>query len=420
MVIGKHLTNPNFRIFPIFISLVALVAIMGCGAKHPATEAPYVGPSVKLPNGTVLTLKSISLGNYHKEPFETSRAYYRTPNSSLALWTYLTAPPDNKKFEDVYLTVADESGFVHLPPGIGSYSMLTTNWFGDRMEYNPFKAFPRRATNLTFYIHTVTNSGWIIVGSFTIPNPAHGSFPVWQPESLPATRTNDNMQFTLTSLRVRTNTPPDADTEATFSITSNGVPATDWQVESLQLSDATDNLLDLWSGDRLCAVVGNGLFCATNRWLGLDEPAWKLHAEFSHQAGYSTDELVTITNVPTKLGAYTPNESSSATLKDATIDVQKITSEFNGSWGDNNATVEVSVIPKPDHFRIALIKVTNERGQEIEVTKNYRDSGNFMGYNGHSFGLKLPANTKSLNLTFAYQESRFADFTVKPAIASAQ
>jgi hypothetical protein len=120
------------------------------------------------------------------------------------------------------------------------------------------------------------------------------------------------------------------------------------------------------------------------------------------------------------LGAYTPNESSSATLKDATIDVQKITSEFNGSWGDNNATVEVSVIPKPDHFRIALIKVTNERGQEIEVNKPPRDYGNFMGYNGHSFGLKLPANTKSLNLTFAYQESRFADFTVKPAIASAQ
>lgn len=395
--------------------LVTFLVIAGCDTKHTEKETLLNGPSVNLPNGTTITLKSVSLGNKHPEPFQNAGAYYYTPNSTLALWTYQTARPDNKMSEDVYLTVADESGIVHLPPGIGNYSCLTTNCIGERMEYNPFAAFPRRATTLTFYVHTVTNSEWMIAGSFKIPNPAHGPFPIWQPESLPATRTNDGLAFTLTSLKVRTNTPPDAATEAMFSITSNGVPTTDWQVESLELSDATDNQMTLWSGDRLCAVVGNGLFFATNRWLGLDEPAWKLHVEFSRKSDYSADELATITNIPAKLDADILNGSCSVNLKDATVIVQKISSESN--WG-GNASIEVQVTsgitPASDHFRVALIKATNEHGQEVRVDRPPRNYGNFFGYGLHYYGFELPKDSKTLNLTFAYRESRFADFTAKP------
>jgi len=422
------LSKFGLRKFKLAFALAVLLFVAVCGIKHMENGILLNGPSVNLPNGTTLTLKSVSLGNKHPEPFGKAGAFYYTPNSTLALWTYQTARPDGKWPEDVYLTVADESGVVHLPPGIGNYSCLTTNCMGERMEYNPFAAFPRRAKTLTFYVHTVTNSGWMIVGSFKIPNPARRSFPVWQSEPLPATRTNGGMEFSLTALKVRTNTLPDAATEAMFNIASNGVPATDWQVESLQLSDATDNQLDLWSGDSLCAVASNGLFFATNRWLGLDEPAWKLHVEFSHKTGYGADELASITNVPAILDAYIPDGSLSATLKKATINVRKVTNEFKYDWVDSNAYLEVSVSSAPgldtaipDHFRIGLVRVTNEHGQEIETSKPVRGYGNYFGYGLHSYGLKIPKDTKSLNLTFAYQESRFADFTTKPeAVSSIQ
>jgi hypothetical protein len=217
-------------------------------------------------------------------------------------------------------------------------------------------------------------------------------------------------------LKVRTNTPT-AGTEACFSVTSKGEPASDWQVESLQLKDSTGNRLDLWSGDSECTTNGNGLFFATNRWLDLEEPAWKLRAEFSHKAGYRTAELVTITNVPAKADAYIAHGSCSATLIDTGVAVTKIIREPN--WG-GNASVLVNVTPAAGAFRIALVKATNERGEQIVLVPPPRGNGNFSGYASpfYFYGINLPEDTKTLNLTFAYQESQFADYTVKPEVVA--
>ena len=82
------------------------------------------------------------------------------------------------------------------------------------------------------------------------------------------------------------------------------------------------------------------------------------------------------------------------------------------NWG-GNATVEVQVSPKTESFRVALVKVTDDRGRDIEISSPPAGFGDFTG-NTHYFGLQLPADSKTLNLTFACQESRFVEFTAKP------
>lgn len=415
--------------------MTILVLIPGCRQKKPKNKSSFTvaGPSINMPDGTVLTLTNISLGYEHEFSYagETNITSYRNffdnPNPTLEFWFHQTARPDKKMTDDIYLTVADESGIVHLPHGSGYYRLVQTNLFmGERLALQEFDAFPRRATNLTFYVHCVgtPKREWIIGGSFKLPNPAHGPFPIWQPEPLPATRQDGQLEFSLASLKVKVGAT--ADSPETFStntgtfamlrITSNSLPAPDWQVESLRLTDATGNSLYLWAGDKQVIVDTNGLFFASSLWLAPAEPAWKLHAEFSHKSGFSPEELVTIKNVPAITNApFASGLKLSTTLKGVNVEVKGIKRENN--WG-GNAAVEIQVWPIAKHFRIALVKVTNERGEEIEMTKPPRGYGDALRYKSQLqyFGLQLPDDTKSLDFTFAYKESRFADYTAKPDV----
>lgn len=404
-------------------SMLAGVVVVGCSRKDISTGMSDVVsvPPIKLPDGSSLAVTNLSFGSYYGFTYGGIHAEH-----TLDLWFQQSVCPDHQMQRDVYFTVADESGIVHLPPGYGCYhfSPAVTNRIGLRTGDSHFDAFPRQATNLTFYVHSVgSNSQWVIVDSFKLPNPARGNFSNWPAEPLPAIRQDGSLGFALTALQVRpgvtedwpkTVSTNDPGTRIVFQMTTNGAATTDWQPESVVLTDNTGNLLYLWAGGREMTTDGQGLFFASNLWLNPTESAWKIHAEFSHKAGYAPDEIVIITNVPTKLDAYLPYDEFTVKLKDATVNVKRITGEFNGSWGHNNATVEFGVTPSQDRFRIALIKVTNDRGEEIRITQPERGYGDFRGYNQASYGLKLTKDTKILNLTLAYQESRFADFTAKP------
>jgi hypothetical protein len=50
-------------------------------------------------------------------------------NATLVLWFQQTARPDNERQEDVIITVADESGIVHLPQNYGTYLGWTNRFY---------------------------------------------------------------------------------------------------------------------------------------------------------------------------------------------------------------------------------------------------------------------------------------------------
>ncbi len=409
--------------FFFMLTMLAGMVVVGCNRKdisNGTSEEVSVSP-MKMPDGSAVTITNISYGNKHTFGYGGSHA-----NFTLDLWSQQTARPDHQMQRDVYFTVADESGIVHLPAGYGGYQCLTTNCIGARIGSSRFDAFPRQATNLTFYVHSVSsNSQWVIVDSFKLPNPARANYSNWPAEPLPASRQDAGLAFALNALQVRlgeTKDRPtsvstnDVGTRMVFQVVTNGTPTTDWQPESVELTDNTGNLLYLWAGGREMTTDGQGLFFASNLWLDPTESAWKIHAEFSHKAGFAPDEIVIVTNVPAKLDVYLPYDDFTVKLKDAAVNVKRVTGEFNSDFGDNNATVEFGVTPTQDRFRIALIKVTDDRGEEIRITQPMRGYGDFRSYNQASYGLKLTKEAKTLNFTLAYQESRFADFTAKPEV----
>src|SRR5437899_141547 len=61
-------------------------------------------------------------------------------------------------------------------------------------------AFPRRSPKLTLrFFHVAHESTWVQAAEMVIPNPAHGSYPSWSPEPIPAIRTNGDLVVTLTA-----------------------------------------------------------------------------------------------------------------------------------------------------------------------------------------------------------------------------
>jgi len=417
----------DFRGSNIF-ALLAGVFVIGCGREEmsDATSVQVCIPPIKMPDSSLVLVTNLAYDQ--KYSFGLAGIHAR---STLDLWYQQTARSVNEMQEDVLFTVADESGIVHLPKNYGIYLSLTTNFPSGRIGDCRFDAFPRQATNLTFYIHSVggRKRNWVLVDSFQLPNPARGTFPIWPSETLPAVRRDGGLEFALTALQVRqgvteyrpaTVSTNDTGTKLIFRVTTNGVPTVEWQPESVQLTDSAGNLLYLWARDREVTEDGKGLFFASNLWLDPTESAWRIKAEFSHKSNYVPEELVTITNVPVKLNVSIPHGSSQATFKGVTLNIEKISGWWNGR---EDALLEVkmeqrpaTIMQQPENFRISLVKITDDRGQEVEVAKPPRGYGVFGGSNSGIYGFVLPKESKSLNLTFAYQASRFVDFAVKPEV----
>ncbi len=402
---------------------------------------------VALPDGTVLTLEKVSFGTEHhfqhgtfwqRQIWRLSPALgsrlnvsrpgeqqHRSSTPALCLFFYRSAAPSNSWPEDLFVTICDENGVEYAPGFIGWSSPLGTGprAFGDeRLEVRYAEHFPRRAQTLLLraYSWSRINAGdirFINAGEVQIPNPAFASFPVWTPEPLPTIRRAGDLEVTLTNLEVVVDPQEKlrlnkknlrTGLRAGLRITNNGELSTNWEVESIRLGDATGNSLYLWSGAAI-QPTQPGMFVSPWR-LGLDEPAWRLRVELSRQTNFTAQDLCIIKDAPVIPNPGSPSTSFQATIKGTTIGFQKVVRQNNWS---GNASIEVQVSPKTESFRIALLKVIDDRGRNIEIMKPPVGYGDFR-FGPHYFGIQLPADSKTLTLTFARRESRFVEFTAKP------
>jgi hypothetical protein len=116
----------DFRGFIIF-ALLAGVFIVGCDRKRVSagTSVQVHVPPIKMPDGSLFMVTNFACGKKYNFALPGIHA-----NSTLDLWFYQTARPDNEMQEDVIITVADESDIVHLPQNYGTY-LGWTNRIGD-------------------------------------------------------------------------------------------------------------------------------------------------------------------------------------------------------------------------------------------------------------------------------------------------
>jgi tetratricopeptide (TPR) repeat protein len=135
------------------------------------------------------------------------------------------------------------------------------------------------------------------VGEFLIedPSPIKGAYPVWEPEELPATKTNGDLTITLASVAGELNESERSRngrkyiqkrTRLTydFQVAEKGEPTSRWQSRSLMVSDALGNSLNNYDVSQLCE----------------QEAAWKLTTKFyrvEKRENFDESELWTVKDV---------------------------------------------------------------------------------------------------------------------------
>jgi hypothetical protein len=215
-------------------------------------------PSITLTSGTKLTLLGVSYGRHPTPPKSVAGTTRRNragmfsgTNDFLVVWIRQQHP--GNQWPNYQLYAYDEKGAACS--GFSGMTYLNNNRqqgndiVGIRMD-----AFPRRQSKFKLRIQEWNpQTGQQSVGdAFVIRNPAHGPYPTWVPDSLPATQSDGDLEVTLNQLVMGVKMPyqrngQDPDdamnraVQVAFDVRQGGQPATNWGPVQVVTSDATGN-----------------------------------------------------------------------------------------------------------------------------------------------------------------------------------
>lgn len=328
-----------------------------------------------------------------------------------------------------YALLADENGIMAGRQAINSAGgYMSPRWVGAM-----FSDLPRRNRTvqcvLFQYVPPDGQPGkYNEVGRIHFTNPLYGQYPQWQPESLPAVKTNGDLAVTLegfiSGVSGSTSSEPDGhggwhvanaratageEPHAAFDLTfrSSGNTNEEWTFHGGELSDATGNSIraESWGNTEKHFTMGPTLWPS--------EAAWRLKLELKRTAGFAPDELAVFHDltVPTIGGTNKPSLTNM--VNGVEIDVTKFlrAPDITGSsWNSNNASdihVHHSTLPKDMSFDFVRAETDDHRQLEV-VSRSWSDNDYDVGFKS------IPTNATRLNLTYAVQKTRTVEFMVKP------
>jgi len=396
---------------------------------------------ITLKNGLKLTLVGESYGKHHVfkgVKGATGRlrghATLDTTNDTLVVWIEAQHRPN--EWPNYQLLVYDpaNTGCVGAWQSTGNQINSTVNLQGFALN-----AYPRRASKMILRVVAWGPQGQEAAkGQFIVSNPGPRSFPDWQPDPMPDTQSDGDLDVTLTkctygasqgfmfgNFHTAPGDPLRKSVTVAFHTEQNGNIVTNWQPIQITTSDATGNSIgnNGWSNGR----NANGDATMTYQWgLWPNEKAWKLRVEMSRISGFNNDEVWAVSNVPIKKGDWNnlwnynmgrngQNDSPVAetTLRGIHLKIYPAV-QINQGFGMNQTMGGFHIVASPDlpeGFRMSLVEATNEQGHKLQ-TFGFGPNGN--GNGNYVFQLPDIGKAKSLNLTIAVHQSRFVEFTVKP------
>jgi hypothetical protein len=298
------------------------------------------------------------------------------------------------------------------------------------------RAFPRRSKTIKLVLLAATAEGWTNAAEFRIPNPAYALYPQWKPEPFPTTKTSGNLAVTLREFQSGARMPGgrgagDEETAARMTrmvldFAQDGMPATNWRVQSLTISDPTGNrwspYLDLINQEFTWSKGGTvEQFGAL--WPG--EDAWKLQFELIRTAGFAPEQLW---DAPLDLPgsgtvARLTNHWSHEGLGVELVGLASPNTDHKGAfqwtakwWGeDKNAVYSLALqLDRGDlkDRRLSVVKIVDNRGEEVKLMLHgSQDSPQ------QAVFFKPEAGAASVRITFAIQRSRFVEFLARPEFA---
>jgi hypothetical protein len=381
---------------------------------------------------------------------------------------------------DQFAQLVDEDGCAFVSAVSGGYDdgpFATTTMptgipgMGTRVAWFRFEAFPRRDRKFRFLVSDfpqdrTPTSGPLNHAEFTVANPApRPRIANWPVEPLPITRTQDRVSFILTNVTIKTNdfgnmrhNLKSKAIQADYAFAEDGQPSTNWEALETDLYDSSSNFI---SGKSPYA----GALCPR-------ESAWKLRVKFfggqQSRAGSNAvwtlrgvavpgpgqftllDRSEKLQGVPVKAvtfgGAGNFTYSNNIAL-DGTPAVEPITNNYSAmismpaNWSGKHS------IPQPayslhvnrPHLAVDIgdlsgdqrftVRAVDDQGREFYGYKlRWRlpsaakhDSVNFLDnwydHEGNFLAFDLPADAKTVDLTFCVHTCRTAEFIFKPPAA---
>lgn len=445
---------------------------------------------VMMPDGTILALEAVTWGKSHEYEIEipvqgfeffpsgrTRRIHHGTSRDQTVLWFSRRDATTGKALDFdwwSHATVVDSHGceirdndnearrhshHAHGSSGSGGRPFRSLSAQSHGQEFTSIIAtsglptFRYEGDTFTLRMYDLAGTQ---VGEFQIkdPNPTKGSYPVWKPEKVPATRTNGDLKITLASVGGELNQSErtrngrkyiQKRTRLTceFQVVEKGEPTSRWQSRSLMVSDALGNSLNNHDVSQLCP----------------HEEAWKLTTKFyrmEKRENFDESELWTVKD----LEIPAANKTQYIRKKEKRLGVEfeliavggggkkatysGLVPKNSGGYGNSTkiGDVPLEVQIESDHrtpgkitvdcklphivlhwtgqsnnHLVAKIDATDDQGRPVEL------NGPYPGYGGdfpNVYILSRPEKSEvtdpigKVNFTWSVQEAREFEFLVKP------
>jgi hypothetical protein len=403
---------------------------------------------IQLDEGTKLTFLGTTTGTRQMAPgyekLGTANWLY-TPDGPSTIW--ILAEHDKSKWPSYELLISDKAktGCVNLEASTRSHIRD-----GVDIQGFPMRAFPRWDKEMLARVKPY--GGAIAQGEFVITNPAPAAVENWIPERLPITKSDGDLEVTLTKLvagapfpyrqgeHPLTNDPANRCVHLNFDFRQNGQLTTNWGPWPVLTFDAAGNrvsgLIHEYPLNGINPIypdrvhpsfppVFDGYFYRPGLWP--DQSPWKVRLEFIRRSNFNTEETVTFTSLAVRLGS--PQDFDDEWSWDETKTNFSFVAEqmVNGIKlkllpplvyspkampGEKHLGVLIYAAPEREAraMHLTLLQATDENGQEVPTP--FRNGG---GWAGH-FSLDFPSGraVQILNIKLALHKSRFVEFTITP------
>lgn len=291
-----------------------------------------------------------------------------------------------------------------------------------------FEVLPRRDETVGIRLYEQRMNGpWEAVGEFSVRNPDRRSFPQWQPEPLPLTKSAGAVSCTLVDMKagvVAHSFPPrpkkpgePAGTYLKFHLTEQGRPTTDWQILQVkEMSDAMGQVIGPrgWSGGATATgdsvLVTAGVLC----W---NEAAWRISLEFFRAKNFPAADVWSVSAVPL------PDDDSMSSFE-ASTNLHGVQLRLKGIVGKNCTTpkgrrvlsgspvVYVTRSNLRPNQHLDLIRVS-QQGKDVAVRGSGGEGGDYF------YAIDPPKAATDLDLIFAVSETIEFEFQVAPSHVAA-
>lgn len=311
------------------------------------------------------------------------------------------------------------------------------------MPYCPleFGELPRREREIMLNISYSDGRGCdSLLSKIPLANPLFRKFPVWQAESLPATKRAGDLEVTISKLETGHDkwvlmSPSAADggevnagtnrlirgNYTLVRLKARSLTQTNeaWEVSSAELSDATGNRVT--SRDSVYSADHTAFAFSPSLWPG--EPAWKLKLRLKRTQGYHPQEIFVFKDVPLGQLDRTNVIGWSTNFGGVPITLESISGYAPpGQPGMGSSKMSQVVITRPElppdtvlDF-LGIVSDTGVTNQPI-TWATAGQNGNLCRYT-YTFR-DVPLKAKTADFIFALPEIRTVEFTLKPELPKA-